>query len=133
MERNDFMRPVEIRRPQAPQSLNFAVREIAEEFELRMARTPQEREQVFERLKQRAAYKMADYLFKNCKFFEVPDLMSRDLKLQIEITIEDRGAYENWIPVAEQRGKALGRKQAIKEMVESLPYGMADAAREFYE
>lgn len=133
MERNDFMRPLEIRNPQAPAPFTVAVREIADAFELRMARTPQERGQVFERLKRNACQKLAVHLFQNCKFFEVPNLMSDDLQLQIELTVSDRGAYENWLPVAEQRARREGERKAVARMVESLPYGLADAAREFYE
>lgn len=130
---NYHLRPIEILRPERPEPLNFAVREIADAFELRMARTPEERGRVFERLKSQAAGKLAKFIFGNCKFFEVPDLMSNDLKLQIELTINDRGAYENYLPVAEQQGEAKGRAMAVKQMVESLPYGLADAAAEFYE
>lgn len=133
MERNDFMRPLEIRHPLPPESLVFACREIADAFELRMARTPEERGRVFERLKKQASRKLAAFVMENCKFFEVPDLMSDDMRLHIEVTINDRGAYENWLPVAEQRARREGERKAVTRMVESLPYGLADAAREFYE
>lgn len=127
------LRPLEIRSPQKPKPLSFAVRKVAEDFELRMARTPLDRQRIFDRLKNQAAHELARLIFENCKFFDVSDVMSNDMKLQLELTINDRGTYENWLPITEQQGKAEGRKQAVIEMVESLPYGLADAAAEFYE
>lgn len=110
-----------------------AVRKTADRHELRWATDLRARQRIFDDLKRAAAHELADFIFAKCKFFEVPDLMGDDLKLQIELTINDRGAYENWLPVVEQRGKAAGERQAVKRMVDSLPYGLADAAREFYE
>lgn len=131
--RDDWLRPKEIRNPTPPAPMNFAVRQVADERDLRMARSLEDRQSLFDRMKRHAAHKLADHIFEHCKFFEVPDLMSRNLLLQLELTISDRGAYENYLPVARQQGRAEGRAQAIKQMVESLPYGLADATTEFYE
>lgn len=133
---SDWDKPVEIRRPARPEPTLFAFDEGVDQHELAIARRHEGQEGVdrlFERLKRKAAQRFAEHIANHCQWFEVKDAMSRELRLRLEVTLSDRGSYENWLPVAEHRGRHLGWKQAMQACTESLPYGMADAAREFYE
>jgi hypothetical protein len=129
----ESLMPLEIRRPEQPEPMNFAFDRCVSRDDLRFCRTVEERNRLFEGLKRYAAGCLADHIAKHCKWFERSYPMDDGLRLRLELTISDRGAYENWVPVAEARGSARGKEQAIREMVASLPYGLADAAREYYE
>lgn len=99
-----------------------------------MARTVQDRQRLFEVMKRRASAKLAAFIFTNCKFFDrsMPGL-DRDLELCIELSIEDRGAYVNYLPIERQHGRNEGWHKAMKACAESLPYGLQEAAGEFYD
>lgn len=124
--------PLEVRRPTPPEAMTFCFIGEVDPIALRYARTNAERQVLFDRLKRQAARELADFIFEKCKLFE-SRRMDRDGSMEMELTISDRGAYVHYVREADALGHERGRKQAIKQMVESLPYGMADAAQEFYE
>lgn len=125
--------PMEITLPQRPQPLNFAFREKVDERQFAYARSDIERQRLFDELKRYAAHKLADHIAAHCKWFDVSMPMFGAPHLQIELTINDRGAYVNYLPVERDSGRREGRAAALKACAESLPYGLADAAAEFYE
>lgn len=125
--------PLEIRRPDRPESMNFAFRKSVDPESLYFARSADDRQRLFDRLKWDAARALADHIAKHCKWFDRSTPMNRDMAIQIELTINDRGAYENFFPVAKQEGRKEGWASAMRAAAESLPYGIADAATEYYE
>jgi hypothetical protein len=125
--------PHEITRPEPPKPFNFAFRSVVPQEELRFARSIDERRYLFEQLKRRAAHELALSIAEHCKWFDASMPMNGDLALQLEVTINDKGAYKNWIPRAEQEGRAEGWARAMSAAARSLPYGIADAASEFYD
>lgn len=127
------MMPEEVHFPARPAPINFAYRERVDLRDMRNPYDPKERHEHFERLKHHAADKLAQHIAAHCKWFDMPDpIAGGDLVLQLELTISDRGAYENWLPHERGAGKREGYATAMKQAAESLPYGLADAATEFY-
>lgn len=127
------MMPEEVRHPERPEPINFAYRERVDFGDMRDPTDPRERHEHFERLKRNAANKLANHIAMHCKWFDMRDpLAGGDVVLQLELTIADRGAYENWLPNERGAGKREGYAAAMKQAAASLPYGLADAATEFY-
>lgn len=129
---SDLM-PHEIRYPERPEPINFAFRRQADWHELSFCRSREEREQLYARMKRHAAHALAEHIAAHCKWMDRTAPHDKDLVLQIELTIQDRGAYENYIPKARQEGRSEGWSAALKAATQSLPYGLADAASDFYE
>jgi hypothetical protein len=129
---NDQLRPLEIQFPEQPAPLNFAFRDRIDQRRLAWCRSPEEREVMFRDMKHRASHALAKYIAEHCKWFERPSFLGPEMELQIELTISDRGAYENLVPGARLAGKREGHTLAMKQCAESLPYGLADAAVDGY-
>ena len=125
--------PFEIRHPERPEPLDFAFDRCIPWEELRFCRTQEERERLFKDLKRMAAHQLAQHIAKHCKWFDRGMQLDGSMRLTLELTINDKGAYRNWIPQAEQEGRKEGWASAMREAARSLPYGLADAASEFYE
>jgi len=84
-------------------------------------------------LKRSIAFKLADHLMERCVPLTQNDLMSGRRKLFIEIVINDRGAHERDLDFARSVAEKEERERVTKRLVASLPYGLAEAAQEFYE
>jgi len=125
--------PMEIRHPERPAPMNFAFRRAIDRHELRFCRSVEEREALFTRLKRYAAGALAEHIAAHCKWMDRSFPMDGSLLLHLELTIQDRGAYENWLPRAREEGRRDGWKDAMTAATRSLPYGLADAASDFYE
>lgn len=128
----DWLMPYEVRNPDRPQPMNFAFRETVDHRQLSFCRDMDDRRRLFDDLKRRAAHALAQHIAKHCKWFDASPPTYGELAIQLELTISDRGSYENWLPVERQAGRREGREQALKQCAESLPYGLAEAAMEFY-
>lgn len=128
----DQLMPMEIRHPERPAPMNFAFRRAVDWRELSFCRTQEEREMLFTRLKRYAAGALAEHIAQHCKWMERTMPTDGSMLLQLELTIQDRGAYENWLPRAREEGRKDGWNAAMNAATKSLPYGLADAATEFY-
>jgi hypothetical protein len=115
-------------RRDAPLPVTFRFDASPDPHELAMCRGIGEREQLYKRLKRQASFELAEKIAKECKWFDAGCGIEGP-RIRLEVTLHDSGSYEDW----RRTGAREGRKAAIKEMMESLPYGMADAAKEFYE
>lgn len=108
--------------PKRPKSEVFAYRHVLDRFDLeRMKNDPE----FLRYLKGRMARSLADHIVEVCQLFEPPagsDLM-RGHPIQMECTINDRGSYENWIPVERDRARVEGVKIGAKRVRDSIPYG----------
>ncbi len=105
--------------PKRPKSEVFAYEHRIDPMEFRhMKDAPG----YMEHLKRRMARSLADHIVEVCQLFEPPDVwdVERGLPIRMECTINDRGRYENWLPLERDEGRKEGRKRAI----ESLPYGI---------
>jgi hypothetical protein len=125
--------PVEIQNPEPPRPINFAFQRAVDPFELSLCRDHNDRRRLFDSLKRKASAALADHIAEHCKWFDIPAPERRGMVLQLELTISDRGAYVNYSRVARDEGFRDGWSRAQATCAASLPYGIADAAQEFYE
>jgi len=87
----------------------------------------------YEYLKRMASRALAEKIFENCQLFEIQNLGFEGVVLQMELTVSDRGTYENYTQVAKAEGREAGRIEAVRQMAASLPWGLAEATTEYYE
>lgn len=84
-------------------------------------------------IKGRASRELADHIIEKCHLFEIPSFVELrgGVPVRMELTINDRGAYENLIP----RERADARKEGIdigaSRVTKSIPYGFEPNA--YYE
>ena len=112
--------------PKPKISETFVYQHVLDPYELELLRRDPSFAEV---LKRNMARALAEHIFKQCQVFEVPshgDLM-RGRPLRMEMTINDRGTYERWMPI--ERDQA--RREERKRVMDSLPYGMNPT--EFWE
>ena len=83
-------------------------------------------------LRGEAAHELTKYIMDRCQFFGA-DWRPEGPMARIEITLHDRGTYANLIPDARREEAHQERERTTKRLTESLPYGLAEAARDFYE
>jgi hypothetical protein len=76
-------------------------------------------------LKSCIAAELAKFIFKKSQAFQLPpmDDLMRGLPIRIQVDINDRGSYENWIPREREEAESQGRKEGRKRAIESLPFG----------
>ena len=82
----------------------------------------------------RMAQKLADYIINECDVMVIPDSSldaRRMMQLSMEMTINDKSAYESWIPKAEKAARILGNKEATQRELARVPYGFE--SDQFYE
>lgn len=105
--------------PERPISEVFAYRRVVEPYEFKVFKSDPG---YLKSLKHHMARALAEMIVDKCQLFELPSDMeiNRGVPIQMECTINDRGTYENWLPVARGEGWKEGRKHAL----ESLPYGV---------
>lgn len=127
------MMPPEIRRPEAPRPATFVYRRSVDRTMLQFCRTREERDRLFEDLKRGTARELAQHIAAHCKWMDREPIGFGDLCLELELTIHDRGAYQNYVPEARLQGEKSGWTRAMDAAARSLPYGLVDAAGDFYE
>jgi hypothetical protein len=71
-------------------------------------------------LKRSMAAELAHYIAEKTQFLDVSDEVMRMGRVRVQITFNDRGTYENWLPVERGEGRREGREATLA----SLPYGM---------
>jgi hypothetical protein len=77
------------------------------------------------------ARQLADFILENCCPIDVKDAMRRDDVVRIELTLDDRGAYERMLPEARRDGIREGTKAGAAAMAALIPYGCEPGC--FYE
>lgn len=112
--------------PKRAISETFVYQHVLDPYELELLRREPEFAEV---LKRNMARALADHIFKQCQLFEMPDYSDLQMgrPLRMELTINDRGTYEHWIPVERDRA----RREERTRVLESLPYGVNPT--EFWE
>jgi len=84
-------------------------------------------------IKQEMAHKLADHILKECQVFQIPGMqeLMRGYPIRMELTINDRGTYENLIPQAERVARSVGVKAGKDEVKRTIPYGFEP--EQYYE
>jgi len=84
-------------------------------------------------LKRHMAHSLADMIIEKCQLFQMPEMyeLARGTPIRMELTINDRGAYENIIPHERDVAKREGVKIGAERVEKSLPYGFE--LNQFYE
>jgi hypothetical protein len=77
-------------------------------------------------LKKRMAVAIAEMMVEKCELFELPDIaaLHHGVPIQMEVTVNDRGAYENLLPMEREHGRQEGVKEGRQRVLEALPYGI---------
>lgn len=84
-------------------------------------------------LKRRMAHSLAEMIVEKCQLFQMPEMHElRDgTPIRMQLTVNDRGAYENIIPRERAEAKREGVKIGAERVEKSLPYGFEP--NQFYE
>jgi hypothetical protein len=118
----EFLLSAVIDRPHRPEPMNYAIRHTLTRFDIeQLQRSP---EAFAQTLKRYMTQKLAAHLVESCSLFEVPELAYEGMSVQMEVMLNDRGAYENYIPVAKREGRDEGWKAAREAERMARPYGM---------
>lgn len=124
--RNDLL-PIEFyeqRKPAKP--FEFAFGEKVPDIAVQMCRSNEDRELLYAQLKRRAAVALSEFIYENCKFMDSSCPTGREIQLTIQMTINDRGSYEHWLPQERNEGRREGWAKARNE----LPYGIIDSLQD---
>jgi len=84
-------------------------------------------------IKQGMARALADHIFKECQVFQIPEMreLMSGYPIRMELTINDRGTYENLIPQAERVARSNGIKAGATAVMRTIPYGFEP--EQYYE
>ena len=84
-------------------------------------------------IKRDMARALADHIFKECQVFQIPGMqeLMQGYPIRMELTINDRGTYENLIPQAERVARSVGIKAGKDEVKRTIPYGFEP--EQYYE
>ena len=106
---------LKIQSPPKPQTV--CIQKIIDPFELECRKDHYQ-----DMIRNYMARELADHIVHKCSIFEVPSYLEimRGKAVRMELTINDRGAYEGMLPYARDEGRREGQKKAI----DSLPYGL---------
>ena len=76
-------------------------------------------------LKRRMANELAEHIIDKCQLFRMPDMrdLERGIPIRMELTINDRGTFENARYAIEDAAKRQGVKTGIESVKKSMPYG----------
>src|SRR5688500_3305762 len=55
-------------------------------------------------IKREMAQSLADHIIEKCTLIVEPERLKPGAVFSIEVTIDDRGTYENWLPVERRQG-----------------------------
>jgi hypothetical protein len=114
----EFLLSAVIDRPHRPEPMNYAVRHTLTRFDIdHLQRSP---EAFAQDLKRYMAQKLAAHLVENCSLFEIPDCAHEGMTVQMEVMLNDRGAYENYNLVAKDEGRREGYKAGHDQAVDAL-------------
>lgn len=115
--------------PKKPKAEQLNIRRVIDPMEVQFARTAFD--EFCRMTKRRMAAEMAHYIAEKCGVIHLPDSFSSfergGFVIEMELTINDASAYDQWLPNERRAGVREGREQLKRE----LPYGMEPEA--FYE
>ena len=116
--------------PKRPKSQVFTYRHVLDEFELREIR---HRPNYVSHLKRRMANELADHIVKECQLFQMFDMadLYRGVPIQMELTINDRGSYENFLPIVKHEARKEGVRVGSDAVKRTIPYGFEP--EQYYE
>ena len=116
--------------PKSPKSEVFAYEHRVDPMEVRYRGNDPE---FMNYLKRRMAHALADHIVDVCQLFEPPSMrdLERGMPIRMECTINDRGAYEHWIPKVRDEARNEGVKQGVERAIELMPYGIEPG--QYYE
>jgi hypothetical protein len=107
-----------IDRPHRPAPMNYAIRHVLDRRDIELMRLSPEAFR--QRLKRYMTEKLAAHLVENCSLFEIPEYAHEGMAVQMEVMLNDRGAYENYIPVAKDEGRREGYKAGHDQAVDAI-------------
>ena len=108
--------------PKRPEPKIVAIQKVVDLQELHMLKD-RGAEYFNKYLKRSMAHELGSYILENCDVIVLPDYMAAGQVVKMEMTINDRASYENWIPLAKQEGECAGIKHGIKVIMDRIPYG----------
>ena len=122
----DVMEEVFCESPKPPVTETFTYQHLVDDLEIReIRRNPG----YVESIKPQMTHALVDFIIKKCQLFQMPKMhdLERGIPIRMELTINDRGAYENIIPReradAKREGIKVGIEVGIERVKMSLPYG----------
>lgn len=122
----DVMEEVFCESPKPPVTETFTYQHLVDDLEIReLRRNPG----YVESVKRQMANALVDFIIKKCQLFQMPKMhdLERGIPIRMELTINDRGAYENIIPReradAKREGIKVGIEVGIERVKRSMPYG----------
>lgn len=71
-------------------------------------------------VKYEACLELAEKILERIQFFSEQDILYGTETLRLELTINDRGSYQNWLP----KERAFGVRAGAEATIKALPYGM---------
>lgn len=75
-------------------------------------------------IKRSMVQKLATELIERLEPFIVQDMCQKGEVYRVQVTLSDRGAYENWLPAERESGRRQGYKQGDEALRNRLPYGI---------
>ena len=126
----DFVAEMLYEPPKRAEPKVFCYRHVLDPLEMRMV---QDGARYIEQLKRRAAHALADHIFTECQFFQIPEMreLMQGYPIQMELTINDRGSYEHIVPMAKHEGRKEGIRAGKDEVKRTIPYGFEP--EQYYE
>ena len=122
----DVMYEVFRESPKPPVTETFTYQHLVDDLEIReLRRNPG----YVESIKRQMTHALVDFIIKKCQLFQMPKMhdLERGIPIRMELTINDRGAYENIIPReradAKREGIKVGIEVGIERVKRSMPYG----------
>lgn len=128
----DFVAEMLYEPPKRAEPKVFVYQRVLDRNELRHLKTGSEVDYI-QYIKREMAHKLADHIFKECQVFQIPEVqeLMQGYPIRMELTINDRGTYENLIPQAERVARSAGVKAGKDEVKRTIPYGFEP--EQYYE
>lgn len=118
----DVMEEVFCESPKPPVTETFTYQHLVDDLEIReLRRNPG----YVESIKRQMTHALVDFIIKKCQLFQMPKMhdLERGIPIRMELTINDRGTYENALPRAREKAFREGVKSGADEVIKSLPHG----------
>lgn len=127
---DQFIRETLYTVPTRPKTEVFAYQHVLDDYEMMCMR---EDKGFVKYLRQKMAHALADLIVEKCQLFQVPGMrdLYRGVPIRAELTVNDRGTYENWLPKVEQIARDKGFKSGVSAVKNAIPYGFEP--EQYYE
>lgn len=128
----DFVAEMLYEPPKRAEPKVFVYQRVLDRDELKHLRRGAEVDYI-QYIKREMAHKLADHIFKECQVFQIPGMreLMAGYPIRMELTINDRGTYENLIPHAERVARSKGIKAGATAVMRTIPYGFEP--EQYYE